>query len=93
MINKMITSIVLGVVLMVSTVSSVGAVKTVCTQNYGQPVVCTEEVEQVLGDQFPAEHIPKDTGLVENVAVIGGVFIAVSLVLRYKAGKSLLFIK
>lgn len=78
MTNKIITSVFLTAALFFGAVNLVSA-KTVCTQNYGQPVVCTEEVEQVL-----STHTPVETGLKENLAAVGAVMVASSLVLRYR---------
>ena len=54
--------------------------KTVCTQEYGQPVICKEVEEQVLG----VIHEPKETALGDiNPALLGGAFIAASGLLFY----------
>lgn len=53
--------------------------KTICTQEYGQPVVCKEE-EQVLA----ITHEPKPTALGDvNPAILGGGLVAASGVLLY----------
>jgi hypothetical protein len=52
--------------------------KTVCTQDYGQPVKCVEEEEPVLG-----VHVPVETGLAENLMAASGISIAASGVLFY----------
>lgn len=58
MLKKVIISLILLAVLtMPQTVYG----KTVCTQAYGQPVVCYEEEEQVLG-----VHEPVDAGILDN---------------------------
>ncbi len=53
--------------------------KTVCTQEYGQPVVCKEE-EQVLA----VSHEPKPTALGDvNPAILGGGLVFTSGLLLY----------
>ena len=53
--------------------------KTVCTQEYGQPVVCKEE-EQVLA----ITHEPKETAIGDiNPAILGGAFVSASGLLLY----------
>lgn len=56
--------------------------KIVCTQEYGQPVVCIEEEEKVL-----AVHEPVEAGLFDNPAFYGTLFIVASRVLLYVAKK------
>ena len=53
--------------------------KTVCTQEYGQPVVCKEE-EQVLAVSH--ETVNTAAGDV-NLFIVGSIFIAASGVLLY----------
>jgi hypothetical protein len=57
--------------------------KTVCTQDYGQPVKCVEEEEPVLG-----VHVPVETGLAENLMAASGIFIASSGILFYISKKN-----
>ncbi|OGM15671.1 hypothetical protein A2V56_01865 [Candidatus Woesebacteria bacterium RBG_19FT_COMBO_42_9] len=53
--------------------------KTVCTQEYGQPVVCREE-EQVLA----VTHEPKETAIGDiNPAILGGALVSASGFLLY----------
>jgi hypothetical protein len=56
--------------------------KIVCTQEYGQPVVCVEEEGEVL-----AVHEPVEAGILDNLLVIGTLFIVASRVFVYLARK------
>jgi len=57
--------------------------KTVCTQDYGQPVKCVEEEEPVLG-----AHVPVEAGLADNLALAAGIILASSGVLYFLAKRT-----
>ena len=80
MLNKTIItlSLVAGVLASPATLHA----KTVCTQDYGQPVKCVEEEEPVLG-----AHVPVETGLAENLMAASGVSLSASAVLFYISKK------
>jgi len=80
MIRK--TLLTLSIVLAVLLAPSVSYAKIVCTQEYGQPVVCVEEEEQVL-----AVHVPVEAGILDNTFVIGTSFIVASRLIVYLARK------
>jgi len=80
MLNKTIItlSLVAGVLASPATLYA----KTVCTQDYGQPVKCVEEEEPVLG-----AHVPVETGLAENLMAASLVSLASSGILFYISKK------
>jgi hypothetical protein len=77
MLKKILVAITLLTVVLVTPQTSYA--KTVCTQEYGQPVVCKEE-EQVLA----VTHEPKPTALGDvNPAILGGGLVGASGLLLY----------
>ena len=56
--------------------------KTICTQSYGQPVVCYEEEEKVLG-----VHETVEAGITDNPVVLAGGLLSASLGFTYLSRK------
>ena len=57
--------------------------KTVCTQEYGQAVVCHEEEEQVLG-----VHTPIETGIEDYFVPTAAVLLIAATALQYASKKA-----
>ena len=77
------TIAVLAVALALTFVPASVHAKTVCTQEYGQAVVCREEEEQVLG-----VHEPIETGIEDYFVPAAGILFAGAIVLQIASRKA-----
>ena len=78
----MLKKILVATILLTAVLSTpqISYAKTVCTQEYGQPVVCREEEEKVLA----VTHEPKETAIGDiNPTILGGAFVSASGLLLY----------